>query len=78
MKMRPIHRPPRPAHPGRRYPHCRWTVFIDEDDPNFQLEDLGVGHLAIIPTPYSEDASIDERCYAVERYAEEVITAYRA
>ena len=33
MKMRPIHRPPRPAHPGVRYPHCRWRVFIDQDDP---------------------------------------------
>ena len=33
MKMRPIHRPPRPAHPGRRFPHCRWSVFIDTKDP---------------------------------------------
>jgi hypothetical protein len=28
MKMRPIHRPPRV--PAARYPHCRWSVFIDE------------------------------------------------
>jgi hypothetical protein len=28
MKMRPIHRPPR--EPEARYPHCRWSVFIDE------------------------------------------------
>ncbi len=27
MKMRPIHRPPR--NPAGRYPHCRWSVFID-------------------------------------------------
>ncbi len=33
MKMRPIHRPPRAAHPARRYPHCRWNVFIDSSDP---------------------------------------------
>ena len=33
MKMRPIHRPPRASHPERRYPHCRWQVFIDGDDP---------------------------------------------
>jgi len=32
MKMRPIHRPPRPAAPGSRYPHCRWAVFIDHGD----------------------------------------------
>ncbi len=43
MKMRPIHRPPRPAEPGRRYPHCRWSVFIDgesqpyEQHPNLPL-----------------------------------------
>jgi hypothetical protein len=43
-----------------------------------RLDDVGVDHLAIIPTTYAEDASIDERCDAVERYAEEVIQAYRA
>lgn len=31
MKMRPIHRPPR--QPAGRYPHCRWSVYIDHDDP---------------------------------------------
>ncbi|MDP6977744.1 MAG: hypothetical protein QF570_03965 [Myxococcota bacterium] len=31
MKMRAIHRPPR--NPSGRYPHCRWRVFIDQDDP---------------------------------------------
>ena len=30
MKMRPIHRPPR--EPAGRYPACRWSVFIDDDD----------------------------------------------
>ncbi|MGI9590647.1 MAG: hypothetical protein ACR2P8_04705, partial [Myxococcota bacterium] len=30
MKMRPIHRPPRT--PADRVPHCRWSVFIDEDE----------------------------------------------
>jgi hypothetical protein len=29
MKMRPIHRPPRS--PAGRYPHCRWSVFIDDE-----------------------------------------------
>jgi hypothetical protein len=29
MKMRPIHRPPR--QPAGRMPHCRWSVFIDEE-----------------------------------------------
>ncbi len=29
MKMRPIHRPPRI--PTGRFPHCRWSVFIDQD-----------------------------------------------
>jgi hypothetical protein len=29
MKMRPIHRPPRV--PADRYPHCRWSVFIDDE-----------------------------------------------
>ena len=33
MKMRPIHRPPRNAHPARRFPHCHWKVFIDQADP---------------------------------------------
>jgi hypothetical protein len=29
MRMRPIHRPPRV--PADRAPHCRWSVFVDED-----------------------------------------------
>jgi len=29
MKMRPIHRPPRI--PAGRYPHCLWSVFIDDE-----------------------------------------------
>ncbi|MCP3983604.1 MAG: hypothetical protein GY723_04405 [bacterium] len=29
MKIRPIHRPPRS--PAGRYPHCRWSVFIEEE-----------------------------------------------
>ena len=29
MKMRPIHRPPRK--PADRYPHCRWSVFLDDE-----------------------------------------------
>jgi hypothetical protein len=29
MKVRPIHRPPRV--PAGRYPHCRWSVFIDDE-----------------------------------------------
>jgi len=29
MKMRPIHRPPR--EPAARHPHCRWSVFIDDE-----------------------------------------------
>ncbi len=36
MKMRPIHRPPRPAAPGRRYPHCRWSVFIDDESRPYE------------------------------------------
>ncbi len=35
MKMRPIHRPPRIDEPDGngvgRWPHCRWTVFIDDE-----------------------------------------------
>jgi hypothetical protein len=34
MKMRPIHRPPR--NPAGRYPHCRWSVFIDEESSPWQ------------------------------------------
>ncbi len=34
MKMRPIHRPPRI--PASRYPHCRWSVFIDDEDTRYE------------------------------------------
>jgi hypothetical protein len=34
MKMRPIHRPPRA--PAGRYPHCRWTVFIDGEGKPYE------------------------------------------
>ncbi len=34
MKMRPIHRPPRI--PASRYPHCRWSVFIDDEDTPYE------------------------------------------
>lgn len=34
MKMRPIHRPPRD--PAGRYPHCRWSVFIDRESVPFE------------------------------------------
>ncbi len=34
MRIRPIHRPPRI--PEHRMPHCRWSVFIDEDAAPFE------------------------------------------
>jgi hypothetical protein len=34
MKMRPIHRPPRV--PAGRYPHCRWSVFIDSESTPYE------------------------------------------
>ena len=34
MKMRPIHRPPRV--PSDRKPHCRWSVFIDDDSAPYR------------------------------------------
>ncbi|MEN8159493.1 MAG: hypothetical protein ABFS41_05400 [Myxococcota bacterium] len=34
MKMRPIHRPPR--EPAGRYPHCRWTVFLDSEGQDYE------------------------------------------
>ena len=34
MKMRPIHRPPR--EPSDRYPHCRWSVFIDDRGADYE------------------------------------------
>ena len=51
MKMRPIHRPPRT--PADRIPHCRWSVFIDEEStpttqsPNLPL--VQASKLATIP-----------------------------
>ena len=36
MKMRPIHRPPRMPAPARRYPHCRWSVFIDDETTPYE------------------------------------------
>ncbi len=34
MKMRPIHRPPR--EPAGRFPHCHWSVFIDDEAAPFE------------------------------------------
>lgn len=34
MKMRPIHRPPRV--PNGRYPHCLWSVFIDDEGTPYE------------------------------------------
>jgi hypothetical protein len=34
MKMRPIHRPPRV--PASRFPHCAWSVFIDDESRPFE------------------------------------------
>ncbi len=34
MKMRPIHRPPR--EPAARYPHCRWSVFLDSEGQDYE------------------------------------------
>ena len=52
MKMRPIHRPPR--NPAGRYPHCRWSVFIDDEaapqdpHPNLALnEDSRIARIPI-------------------------------
>jgi len=59
MKMRPIHRPPR--RPAGRHPHCRWSVFIGDDDgdateyeqhPN--LEIVRGSRLASIPIDVPE------------------------
>jgi hypothetical protein len=53
MKMRPIHRPPRV--PADRQPHCRWSVFIDDDaEPYAQHPNLAlvaaskIAHLEVI------------------------------
>ena len=42
MKMRPIHRPPR--EPAGRFPHCRWSVFIDEEATPYQQSE----HLPLV------------------------------
>jgi hypothetical protein len=51
MKMRPIHRPPR--NPAGRYPHCRWSVFIDDEsapyEPHPNLALLQATKIATIP-----------------------------
>lgn len=41
-KVRPIHRPPR--HPADRVPHCRWKVFIDDQ----QAPDVRHPHLDLV------------------------------
>jgi hypothetical protein len=49
MKMRPIHRPPRV--PEGRYPHCRWSVFIDDETtPYEQHPNLAINEKAKIAT----------------------------
>ena len=49
MKMRPIHRPPRV--PAGRYPHCRWSVFIDDEaTPYEQHQNLPLMQAAKIAT----------------------------
>jgi hypothetical protein len=51
MKMRPIHRPPRL--PAGRHPHCRWSVFIDDEAEPYEqhpnLEIVRRSKLAAIP-----------------------------
>jgi hypothetical protein len=50
MKMRPLHRPPRV--PAGRYPHCRWSVFIDSEaapaEPHANLARVEATRLATI------------------------------
>jgi hypothetical protein len=50
MKMRPIHRPPRV--PADRRPHCRWSVFIDNESTPYRqhpnLEIVAASRLASI------------------------------
>lgn len=53
MKMRPIHRPPRV--PADRYPHCAWSVFIDdeavpyEQHPNLpRMQESRVARIGIV------------------------------
>jgi len=51
MKMRPIHRPPR--NPTGRYPHCRWSVYIDDEGTPYEhhenLARVEATKLAAIP-----------------------------
>lgn len=51
MKMRPIHRPPRT--PAGRFPHCRWSVFVDEQSTPYaqhaNMEIVARSKLATIP-----------------------------
>ena len=64
MKMRPIHRPPRVDGPDGngvgRWPHCRWTVYIDdeatpyEQHPNLAL--MQQTRIADIPIELPADA----------------------
>ena len=53
MKMRPIHRPPR--EPAGRYPHCHWSVFIDDEAAPYEqhanlslVEDSSAGSLPVV------------------------------
>ena len=58
MKMRAIHRPPR--NPAGRYPHCRWSVFIDDASaPYAQHENVvvvGQSRLASIGIELPEES----------------------
>ena len=58
MKMRPIHRPPR--NPADRTPHCRWSVFIDEESvPYTQHPNLPIvrtSKLASIPIELPDES----------------------
>lgn len=51
MKMRAIHRPPRV--PSDRVPHCRWSVFIDDEavpyEQHANLAIVGASKLANVP-----------------------------
>jgi hypothetical protein len=51
MKMRPLHRPPR--EPEHRYPHCRWSVYIDGESAPYQqhanLEIVRAAKIASVP-----------------------------
>jgi hypothetical protein len=55
MKMRAIHRPP--LQPDKRYPHCRWSVFIDsegqayEQHPNLEITRGSLAAGAALPAP---------------------------